>query len=148
MYKLLINKNLNFKLVIPISILLFGTVTKWQYVFVEDGVDDFFIGFPFAYTCSGWHTSMSKQIFIIEFLIDFIVYYSFCFLVINLIHKFIKPINVSKLFAKILYALVGLIILLYAFILCNPNNIFISKNEYKYKVVKSGYKFMWQDIER
>ena len=59
-------------LVLPLTIILFGTITKWRYVYVEDGPDDFLYGFPLAFICTGWHTSMSLQIFISEIIFDFL----------------------------------------------------------------------------
>ncbi len=135
-------------LVLPLTIILFGTITKWQYVYVEDGPDDFLYGFPLAVICSGWHSSMSLQIFVTELVFDFFIYFIFCFTVITLIDKFIKPIVIVKYFKFGLYAVATLTLLLYGLVFSNPDNKFEMKREFKYKQIRNGYKFVWQQDKR
>ena len=135
-------------LVLPLTIILFGTITKWRYVYVEDGPDDFLYGFPLTFICTGWHTSMSLQIFISELLFDFFVYFIFTLTIVTSIDKFIKPIVVRKYFKFGLYGLATLILLLYGLLFSNPDNIFEIKKDFKYKEVRNGYKFVWQQDKR
>lgn len=137
-------RKLIFTLVLPLAIILFGTITKWQYVYVEDGPDDFLYGFPLTFICSGWHTSMSFQIFIAELLFDFFVYFIFTFTIVTFIDRFIKPIVVRKYLKFGLYGFATLILLLYGLVFSNPDNIFEIKKDFKYKEVRNGYKFVWQ----
>ena len=131
-------------LVLPLTIILFGTVTKWRYVYVEDGPDDFMYGFPMTFICSGWHTSMSLQIFVIEMIFDFFVYFSFCLTIITLIDRFIKLVTIKKSFKFGLYGLALLTIILYGLVFSNPDNIFEMKRDFKYKEIRNGYKFILQ----
>ncbi|MFY7887689.1 MAG: hypothetical protein ACOVOW_02195 [Spirosomataceae bacterium] len=141
-------KKLIMTLVLPLTIILFGTVTKWRYVYVEDGPDDFMYGFPMTFICSGWHTSMSLQIFVIEMIFDFFVYFSFCLTIITLIDRFIKLVTIKKSFKFGLYGLALLTIILYGLVFSNPDNIFEMKRDFKYKEIRNGYKFILQQDKR
>lgn len=135
-------------LALPLSIILFGTVTRWRYVYVEDGPDDFLYGFPLTCICSGWHTSMSLQIFVLELVFDFFVYFIFCLSILTLIDRFYRPIIISKYLKFGLYGFAALIILLYGLIFANPDNLFKVKRDFKYKEIRSGYKCLWQEDQR
>lgn len=135
-------------LVLPLTIILFGTLTKWRYVTVEDGPDDFIHGFPLPFICSGWHTSMSFQIFVIPFVFNFIVYFLFCLIVILFIDRFIKSLVVNKYFKVLLYVMATLYLLLYGFIFSNPDNLFKLHRDFNYQEIRSGYKFVWQQNKR
>ena len=127
-------------LVFPLTIILFGTITKWRYVYVEDGPDDFLYGFPLTFICKGWHTSMSLQIFVSELLFDFFVYFIFTLTIVAFIDRFIKPIG--------LYGIAILILSFYGLVFSNPDNIYGIKKDFKYKKVRNGYKFVWQQDKR
>jgi hypothetical protein len=135
-------------LILPLTIILFGTITKWRYVYVEDGTDDFLYGFPLTFICSGWHTSLSLQVFVLELLFDFFVYFIFCLTIVTLTDKFIKQIQVTKYLKFGLYGLATLTLLLYGVVFSNPDNLFKMKREFKYKEIRSGYKFIWQQDKR
>lgn len=135
-------------LVFPLTIILFGTITKWRYVYVEDGPDDFLYGFPLTFICSGWHTSMSLQIFVSELLFDFFVYFIFTLTTVTFIDRFIKPIVVRKYFKFGLYGIAILILSFYGLVFSNPDNIYGIKKDFKYKKVRNGYKFVWQQDKR
>ena len=135
-------------LILPLTIILFGTITKWRYVYVEDGPDDFLYGFPLTFICSGWHTSLSLQVFVLELLFDFFVYFIFCLTIVTLTDKFIKRIQVTKYLKFGLYGLATLTLLLYGVVFSNPDNLFKIKREFKYKEIRNGYKFIWQQDKR
>lgn len=138
-------KKLILTLVLPLSIILFGTLTKWRYVFVEDGSNDFLYGFPLAFICNGWHTSLSLQIFVLELLFDFFVYFIICLSIVFLIDKYVKPIQIKKYSKFGLYTIATLVLLLYGLLFSNPNNIFQLKRDFNYTEIRSGYKFLWQE---
>ncbi len=138
-------KKLILTLVLPLSIILFGTLTKWRYVFVEDGPNDFLYGFPLAFMCNGWHTSLSLQIFILELLFDFFVYFIICLSIVFLIDKYVKPIQIKKYSKFGLYTIATLVLLLYGLLFSNPNNIFQLKRDFNYTEIRCGYKFLWQE---
>ena len=135
-------------LILPLTIILFGTILKWRYVYVEDGPDDFLYGFPLTFICSGWHTSLSLQVFVLELLFDFFVYFIFCLTIVTLTDKFIKRIQVTKYLKFGLYGLATLTLLLYGVVFSNPDNLFKMKREFKYKEIRNGYKFIWQQDKR
>ena len=135
-------------LILPLTIILFGTITKWRYVYVEDGPDDFLYGFPLTFICSGWHTSLALQVFVLELLFDFFVYFIFCLTIVTLTDKFIKRIQVTKYLKFGLYGLATLTLLLYGVVFSNPDNLFKMKREFKYKEIRNGYKFIWQQDKR
>ena len=143
-----LGRKLILTIVLPLTIILFGTVTKWRYVFVEDGPDDFLYGFPFTFRCSGWHTSMSLQIFVLELIIDFLVYFLLCWSIIFLIDRFIKPLIPNNNLKVGLYGLATITLLVYGIVFSNPDNIFEWKRDFKYEEIRNGYKFVWQQDRR
>ncbi|KFF11045.1 hypothetical protein IW15_17945 [Chryseobacterium soli] len=139
------NRKLILTFVLPITIILFGTITKWHYVYIEDGPSDFIYGFPLPFICGGWFTSFSLQIFVTELVFDFFIYSIICFTVILLTDNYLKPIKVKKYLKFGLYGLAILTILFYGIILfSNPNILFKIKRNFNYKETQSGYQFMWQ----
>lgn len=135
-------------LVLPFSIILFGTVTYWRYVTVEDGPNEFLYGFPLAAICSGWHTSLSLQIFVSELVFNFLFYFIFMLLVIGLIDRYLKPIKLKKYIEIGLYAVAIVILLGYGFVFANPDHIFKIRRDFNYKETRSGFKFLWQEDKR
>ena len=92
----MIIKQLTWRLILPLTIISFGTFTKWWYVLPGDAPDTMMVGFPLAFAGDGWFTSMSLQIFLIEFIVDFIIYFLFWFLIVLLIRRILTQINISK----------------------------------------------------
>lgn len=141
-------KNLTFKLVIPLTIISFLIFTKWWYALPTDAPDTIFYGFPFIYTCQGWHTSMSLQVFILEFLADFTVYFLFWIIFIFLIHKFLIKLKPNKFLTIFLWIICGFIIVFESLILTNKDNVFEIKRPFEIKVFETGYKFIWKREKR
>ena len=135
-------------LVLPLTIILFETITKWRYVNVEDAPEDFLYGFPLAFIGRGWHTSLSLQIFVSELLFDFLVYFAFCFITVMLIDNYCKPIIIKKYLKFSLYGIAGLLLLFYGLIGSIQDNVFKMKRDFNYEEVRSGYKFIWQENKR
>jgi len=141
-------KNLTWKLVLPLSILSFATFTKWWYVLPVDAPDTMMSGFPLPFVCEGWHTSLSLQIFLAEFFIDLLTYFSICFLLIYLINRFVTRIKIPKVFAIILLTLSGLISIAAIGVASERNNIIELKRPWDMEVMTTGYRFVWQFQER
>ena len=135
-------------LVLPLTVIIFGTITKWRYVDFEDGPDDFFYGFPLPFFCNAWYTSLALQIFVLEFIFDFLTYFIFCLTIVTLVDKFYRPIVVRKYLKIILYGLATFTLLLYGLIFSNPDNIFKLKRDFKYKEIRNGYKSIWQQDKK
>ena len=65
-----------------------------------------------------------------------------------MIDKFIKPIVITKYLKFGLYAFATLTLLLYGLVFSNPDNKFEMKRDFKYKQIRNGYKFVWQQDKR
>lgn len=139
-------KRLLFDIIFPLTLILFGTVTKWWRVALVDAPDDILIGFPLPYVCSGWHTSLSLQIFILELCIDLATYVASTATIVFIIHRFVTAINVPKPFVIVLYATATLFLFFFAVIGANPDNIFYWRNPFDFKVLETGIRFNLQKM--
>lgn len=135
-------KQLIFKLVLPLTLFSFVFITKWAYVLVEDGPDDMLFGFPLPYKCSGWHTSLSNQYFLLEMAFDFVVYFLVWLLIIYLTNRVLtlKPHTAT---VAIVWVIAFLSLGLPALEASNPDNVFKTKRDFKYQEVDTGVQFMW-----
>lgn len=129
---------------LPITLISFACFTKWWYALPEDAPETMYIGFPLPFAGPGWHTSMSFQIFMVEFIFDFLVYFFIVFTLLLILELFsrIKP---HRVITGGLWAVSFLILAYWAFIVFDSNNIFYTKRPYKMTIEKTGYKFVFQD---
>ena len=141
-------KELTYKRIIPLTIISFSLVTKWWYVLPIDAPHSIMIGFPLAYSCEGWHTSMSEQYFILEFLIDLLFYFTVWFVLIYLIDRFIIKRKLNKIITIVLFGISGVSLLLTIFIVFNTDNIFYLKRNFEIKTIETQPKFIWKYIVR
>ena len=130
------------------TIIIFGTITKWWYVLPVEAPDTMMIGFPLAFISDGWHTSMSLQIFVMELLFDFAVYFSICLLLIFLVDRYLTRIKVSKLVTGLLWIFSTLIIAIAIWIASFPEQIIQTRRDWDMKVIATGYKFTWTHQDR
>lgn len=137
-------KQLTFKLILPLSVILFATLTKWWYALPVDAPGTFLTGFPFPFVCNGWHTSMSLQIFVTEFFVDFFTYFLIWFLILFCIHRFWRNINPTKWVTIALWVIAGPIIIGASFNAANPDNLVYLKRPFDMEVKKTGYTFVWE----
>ena len=141
-------KRLTWKLIIPLTIISFSLFTKWWYTLPENAPDTIFIGFPLPFLCNGWHTSMSLQIFILELVVDLLTYFIFWFILIFLINEYLKQINVPN-FLTVSFLSIAILISAYSIWAASfKENLFYYKREFNIEVMKTGYKFTWQNLER
>jgi len=140
-------KTLLWKLVIPLTVISFATFTKWWHIDTNE-LTDIFTGFPFPYVCSGWHTSLSLQIFITELLLDLIVYFAFWFVLTYAINRYYRIISIPKVASVFLLSISGFIVAttLFWMSITHGDNIFYMKNPYSVKVVETGYWFFGEDF--
>jgi hypothetical protein len=136
------------RLIFPLTVILFGTITKWWYVLPADAPDTMMIGFPLAFIGDGWHTSMSLQIFILEFLVDFLFYFSVCFLLVFLIDRYLTKIRISKWLTGLLWTFSTIIFSVAVFIASFPDHIFEIKRDWNRQVMVTGFKFTWTHQDR
>lgn len=134
------------KIIIPISIISFIVFTKWWYVSVVDTPNSIMIGFPLAYSCNGWHTSMSQQFFLLEFIFDFLVYFIFWTILIFAFDKLISEINIKKVVNRILIIISSLLMSGSLLLVFMPENLFFLKRDFDIEVIDTKTKFLWQTI--
>ena len=123
---------------LPLTIVSFGVFSKWWYGIAFDAKDVYMNGFPLIHKSEGFHTSMSTQYFMIEMLVNLLVYFSCCLLVMMVINRFWKiaiPAKVSKLFW------VGFSIYFITFLYLSKelDNRFLLKRPFEVKVLDSGF---------
>ncbi len=141
-------KQLSWKLVLPLTVISFALFTKWWYVLPVDAPDTMMAGFPLVCLSDGWHTSMSLQIFVFEFIVDLLVYFLFWFELIFLIDRYLFKLKVPNLLTIPLQALTGLIIISSMIVASMPEHIYKVKRDFDMEVMVTGYKFIWQHQER
>jgi hypothetical protein len=141
-------KQLTFKLILPLTVISFATITKWWYALPVDAPDTLYSGFPFPFVGDGWHTSMSLQIFVLELFANFFIYFLFWFLVVFCVNKYLTRIRTYKIVTIALWTISGLIILGASYIASFPEHIFHFKRPYDMEIMDTGYKFIWQHTER
>jgi hypothetical protein len=141
-------KKLIWKLVLPLTLTSFVVFRKWWYVFPVDAPDSMMAGFPLPYVCDGWFTSMSNQFFVMELIIDLLIYFLFWLLLIFCINHFFVKIRVSKFLNIFLMIISALILSGCVFIVSMQENIFKVKRNFDVEVKEIGYNFIWQNTER
>jgi hypothetical protein len=141
-------KKLIWKIVLPLTLILFSTITMWRFVLIVDGVSEILTGFPLPYICPGWHTSLSYQIFICEFIIDFLIYFAFSFLIVFLVNRYIWKIRSNKKIVIALYIISGLLIADPSFLLGLNNHTYKFKSNFDTKTLETGFKFWHGNVER
>lgn len=135
------------KLAIPLAIISFAGLTKWWYALPVDAPGTVFTGFPFPFVCNGWHTSLSLQIFVLEFFGDLLTYFLIWLLLLFCINRFIASVRVHKAIITGLWVLSGLIIAFAVFLASNKDNLIFIKRPFSMKVMKTGFQFGWQHKE-
>lgn len=141
-------KLLIFKLILPLTVISFATITKWWYALPVDAPDTLYSGFPFPFVGDGWYTSMSLQIFILELFVDFFIYFLFWFSVVFCVNKYLIKIRTYKIVTIGLWTISVLIILGASYIASFPEHTFHFKRPYEMEIMETGYKFFWQHTER
>jgi hypothetical protein len=141
-------KELTLKFILPLTVISFATITKWWYTLPVDAPDTLYSGFPFPFVGNGWHTSLSLQIFVLELCTDFFIYFLFWFLVMFFLNQYLIKLRANKIVTIGLWTVSGLIILGALFTASFSENIFYIKRPYNMEIMETGYKFIWQHIER
>lgn len=123
-------------------------ITKWWYALPVDGPDKLYWGFPLAFMGEGFHTSMSLQFFVLEFLADFVVYFTVIFLLLVAFTKWFPSFQIPKLITKTIWVLTLILLIGFGFIVTTSNPIFKIKRNYDWKVLQTGCIFIWQKTPR
>ncbi len=140
-------KQLTWKLVLPLTIISFGLVTKWWFVEVNnEHFHEVLIGFPLPYSAPCWHTSMCSKYFIGELLLDVITYFLFCFIVTYVFHRFIKRIILKRLITVIIMIVSGIFLGIMILFFSLPDNVFYMERNFEIKTLDTGFKFHWEQL--
>lgn len=130
------------------AIISFALVTKWWYALPDDAPDTIYWGFPLVYEGVGWATSLSLQIFIIEFIVDLFAYFLFWLLLIMLVNYYLIKIKPYRVLTISLWILSIIIMGLHTLMWSNSDNIFYLKRGYKMDVLTTGHQFIWENVQR
>jgi hypothetical protein len=130
------------------TIVSFGTFTKWWYVLPVDAPDTMMVGFPFAFAADGWATSLSLQIFMLELVVDFLIYFLFWFLIIMLIDRFIIRIKIVRILTGVLWIFSTILFSFAVWIASFPEQDFEKKRDWDMRVLETGYKLTWTYQDR
>lgn len=141
-------RQLTLKVIIPLTVISFATITKWWYALPVDAPDTLFAGFPFPFVCEGWHTSMSIQIFATELFADLLTYFLFWYVIIFCIDRFGIEIKINKIVTIVLWSLTAIVVSGAALIASNPDNLFYVKRPFDIEIMETGYKLVLQQTER
>ncbi|GBL36174.1 hypothetical protein EMGBS15_17690 [Filimonas sp.] len=146
--KIITNRNNIGKLVFPVIVISMFLVTKWWFSLPIDGPDKIYWGFPLAFMGEGFHTSMSYQFFVFEFLVDFAMYLLFWMLLKTVIqHKFPHFI-LHQTFTRIIWSLTIFFLIGFGTVVSTSNPIFLLKRNYDWHVLTKGYVYIWQATPR
>jgi hypothetical protein len=143
-------KQLNIKVALAISLISMLLLTKWWFALPVDGPDNLYWGFPFAFMGKGFHTSMSYQFFILEFIANFAAYFSF-WVILSLslsINKWIPNFKMPSIVSKTILSLALLLCIGLVGLISISNPIFHFKRPYEWKILETGAVFIWQDTPR
>lgn len=141
-------KQLIWKLILPLTIVSFTTLTKWWYVLPVDAPDTMMIGFPFAFVADGWFTSMSLQIFLVEFTIDLAIYFLFWFMLIFMIRHLSGKKNISKVLTRTVCTLAILTTLFWSAIFIITEKHMALTRTRDMQVLTTGFKITYAPTER
>jgi hypothetical protein len=138
-------KQLTMRLIIPITLISFVAVTKWWYVLPVDARQTFYWGFPFAFVGEGWQTSGALQFFLLEGLADFSIYFAFLFLSTYTLLRMSIINQIHRLAAGVLWSIALFVLISGGIIIFNSYPTIKMKRDYDWKIINSGYKFIWQN---
>lgn len=138
-------KSLLLKLIIPLTILSFAFLTKWSLVDIDslNAKDVVMYGFPLPFLCEGWHTSMSLQVFVFEFLFDLMVYFLFWLVTIWTINSYLILIRIHWLVGVMLQLMAGIVVFMTCLILTMPEHIYYWQRPYEVEIVEGGISFFF-----
>ena len=135
-------------LALPLTIIFMAVVTKWWFAIPVDGPDKLYWGFPFAFMGEGFHTSMSYQMFVLEFIADFTAFFSFCVILILSVYKWLPNYKLPSLVFKIIWSLALVLCVGFGGLISISNPVFHIKRPYDWKIIETGAVFIWQNTPR
>lgn len=131
-------KSVIFRFTLPLTIITFLLLTKWWYGIAIDAKDVFFYGFPFIHKCEGFHTSMSTQYFLVEMVVNFLIYFATWLLITSILYKFIK-FKIPKLMSNIFWICFGVLFSLMFYLSFEFDDRYLIKRDFKVEIFDSGF---------
>lgn len=125
------------KWIMSLTIISFFSISKWWFVKI-DGPDNFMYGFPLAYKSDALHTSLAYEYYILEFFIDFILYFFFWTAIVCLFKKRYASILLPKIISTTLLIISFFIFAFEVFFAFSFDNVVSFKNDYYYESIDSG----------
>jgi hypothetical protein len=133
-----------FRLVFPLTFFSYILFDKWWYVYITDGTDVYMSGFPLINCSPSITASMEWIYFITETIINMFSFFIFWYLIIYLIHRFIKPILITNLIGKISLIVFGVYLMGFIYSSFVFNTSFKISRDWEIKILNSGFIFSWQ----
>lgn len=135
-------------LTLPLTFISFILFSKWWIVDVIDGSDCIAYGFPFIYKAPAFYTSLAEQYFIMEFCIDFLVYFALILTLLFFATKYISRILLNKKVFIIIYVVATILIgieILFSTVF-KPS--FSIRRDFEIEVKQTGVKFYFSNNEK
>ena len=120
----------------PLTLISFGTITKWSYGIVNDGTDEFLYGFPLIYKCDGFHTSLSTQYFLTEMIINLLTYFAFWLIIILILNRIWK-INIPERISKIFWIGYAVLFLVFIYLSKDLDDQYSTKRDFEVRIFDS-----------
>lgn len=131
-------KKLIFQFTLPMTLISFGIITKWWFGFIVDGKDVFLYGFPLIYKSQGLHTSLSSQYFIVEMMINILVYFIYWFAMTLILNRFWE-IKIPKSIVKTFWIGFGVFLFGFLYFSNEFNDLYFIKRDFDIKIIDSGF---------
>jgi len=135
-------KKLILYLVLPLTVILFFTITKWTCVQI-DGPNIVLQGFPLPYVSPGLGSSMTWDFFVAEFVFDVLVYFLLVLVICYLVDRFIYPIKPNNVIS-ITLCIIAILFLCLQVLLYSIETTFYLHRNFDIKVINSSFTFFWQ----
>lgn len=136
-------KKLTFKLVLPLTVIVFFAFTRWICAEVVDAPNSVLQGFPLPYDCPTWASSLALQFFVVEFLFDFFTYLIILFTITYLVNRFAFQIRPHKILTIALY-IIAAGILSFQILLYSIDTTFYLHRSFDIRVIGSKFGFFWE----
>jgi hypothetical protein len=141
-------RQLTIKLALPLTVILFSLVGKWWYVQVIDGQDEVMYGFPFAYTTRGFGSSMTVQYFMLELVMDFLIYFAVILGLVFVCRKLIFQLKRQRLLTSPLMAISIVFMTFHGYRLFMRENYFDLKRDFDVIAIAQGIDWAWRKHDR
>ncbi len=136
------------QLTLALTSIYMYSVTKWWYTLPVDGPDKLYWGFPIAFMGEGFHTSMSLQFFVLDFMADFLLYFTLVLWLVLAFTKWFPAVQIPKKVTKIVWVLSLVLLIGLSLIVSTSNPIIKITRNYDWKVLKTGSVYLWQKTPR